>query len=134
MAVGNPAASYQWRSNSANISGATSANYTTSNLTTNHAGNYTVVASNASGSVTSVVAALEILTKAATLAVPVWTTNKTFQLTVARETNFNYIIQVNTNLNTTNWVSVATNTAPFTYTDSTSTNAAQRFYRALYKP
>jgi hypothetical protein len=134
LAIGNPAASYQWQSNGVSISGATSANYTRSNLSTNDAADYTVVASNISGSVTSLVTTLTVLTKAATLAEATWTTNNTFQLTVARETNFNYIIQVNTNLNTTNWVSVATNTAPFTYTDTSATNSPERYYRALYKP
>jgi hypothetical protein len=93
-----------------------------------------LIATNSSGSVTSVVAELTILTKAATLAQPTWTTNNTFELTVARETNFNYIIQVNTNLNYSNWVSVVTNTAPFTYTDSGAKNSAQRYYRAIYQP
>jgi hypothetical protein len=75
-----------------------------------------------------------VLTTAATLAGPTWTTNHAFQLTVARETNFNYIIQVNTNLNFSNWVSVVTNTAPFNYTDNAASNSPQRFYRAIYRP
>ena len=134
LAIGNPAATYQWRFAGTNISGATNASYTKTNVQTNDSGGYTVVASNTSGSVTSAVAQLTVLTTAATLAGPTWTTNNAFQLTVARETNFNYIIQVNTNLNFSNWVSVVTNTAPFNYTDNAASNSPQRFYRAIYKP
>src|SRR5205823_579304 len=68
QAVGNPAASYQWRFNNANISGATSTSYTKTGLTTGDAGNYVVVASNTSGSSTSAVAVLTIATSQATLA------------------------------------------------------------------
>jgi hypothetical protein len=74
------------------------------------------------------------IASAATLAAPTWTTNQTFQLTVAREINLNYIIQVNTNLNYTNWVSLLTNTAPFAFTDTAASNSPQRYYRAIYRP
>jgi hypothetical protein len=134
QAVGNPTATYQWRFTGTNISGATNSNYTKTGLSTNDAGNYTVLASNSSGSATSLVASLTVLTSTATLAAPTWTTNQTFQLTVARETNLNYVVQVNTNLNYTNWVSLLTNTAPFTYTDAAASNSPQRFYRAIYRP
>ncbi|MHC1766869.1 MAG: immunoglobulin domain-containing protein [Verrucomicrobiia bacterium] len=50
--------SYQWRFNGAPISGATSTTYSISNVQAQHAGNYDVVVSNASGSVTSSVAVL----------------------------------------------------------------------------
>lgn len=133
QAVGNPNPAYQWRFNSANISGATSSSYTKSNLSTNDAGNYTVVATNTSGSVTSAVAALTILTSEATLSGPV-VTNNTFQLTVSQVSGLSYIVQANTNLSTTNWTSISTNTAPFTITDTTFTNNPQRFYRAICKP
>ena len=61
-------------------------------------------------------------------------TNNTFQLTVAEVSGLQYIVQVNTNLSTTNWVSIATNTAPFTICDTAFTNNPQRFYRAIYLP
>ncbi len=134
LAIGNPAASYQWRLNGTNINAATSASYTKTSVQTNDGGSYTVVASNTSGSVTSVVVQLTVLTQAATLAAPSWTATNTFRLTIARETNFNYIIQANTNLSTSNWVSLITNVAPFTFTDTTASNYPMRFYRAIYKP
>jgi len=133
VAIGTPDPTYQWRSNSVNISGATSSNYTITGVQTNHAGNYTVVASNTSGSVTSQVAVLTVLTSQATLSGPL-VTNNTFRFTISQVSGLNYIIQGNTNLSTTNWVSIITNTAPFTITDTAFTNNPQRFYRAIYKP
>jgi hypothetical protein len=133
QAVGNPNPGYQWRFNSANISGATSSSYTKTSLSTNDAGSYTVVATNTSGSVTSSVAMLTVLTSEATLSGPM-VTNNTFQFTVSQVSGLNYIIQGNTNLSTTNWISLTTNTAPFTITDTGFTNNPQRFYRAIYKP
>jgi len=81
----------------------------------------------------SATAVLTVLTSQATLSAPI-VTNNTFQLTVAEVSGLQYIVQVNTNLSTTNWVSIATNTAPFTISDTAFTNNPQRFYRAIYLP
>ena len=132
-AIGTPNPTYQWRFNSGNISAATNSSYTITGVSTNNAGNYDVVASNASGSVTSQVAVLTVLTSQATLSGPV-VTNSTFQMSVSQVSGLSYLIQGNTNLSTTNWVSLATNTAPFTFTDTAFTNSPQRFYRAIYRP
>jgi glucose/arabinose dehydrogenase len=51
--TGSTPLSYQWRKNGANISGASSSSYSISSVTTASAGTYSVVVSNASGSVTS---------------------------------------------------------------------------------
>jgi hypothetical protein len=51
----------------------------------------------------------------------------TFHVTVSTPASYSMIIQATTNL--VNWVSVYTNTAPFTFTDS-CTAFPQRFYRA----
>jgi Immunoglobulin I-set domain len=65
-ATGTPPLSYQWRkngtnlANGGNISGVTTTNLTLTNVQTNNAGNYTVVVTNAYGSVTSVVAMLTV--------------------------------------------------------------------------
>jgi hypothetical protein len=132
-AIGAPDPTYQWRFNNSNITGATASIYTITGVQTNNAGNYTTVASNSSGSATSAVAVLTVLISQATLSGPV-VTNNLFQFTVSHVTGLNYIIQANTNLGSTNWVAISTNTAPFTFSDTAFTNNPQRFYRALYKP
>lgn len=52
-AVGSPAVTYQWRKNGVNISGATSASLTLTNLQVSAEGAYSVVVSNSLGAVTS---------------------------------------------------------------------------------
>jgi uncharacterized repeat protein (TIGR01451 family) len=44
------------------------------------------------------------------------------------------VIQANTNLRSTNWVNVYTNTPPFNYVDPAASNYVQRFYRAQILP
>ncbi|MCU0785680.1 MAG: immunoglobulin domain-containing protein [Verrucomicrobia bacterium] len=61
-ASGGAPLSFQWRFNTADISGATNSNYTRTNAQPGDAGNYTVVVSNSSGSVTSAVAVLTVNT------------------------------------------------------------------------
>lgn len=53
--------SYFWQLNGTNIPAATGATYQIASLQTNHSGNYTVVASNAFGAVTSSIAALTVV-------------------------------------------------------------------------
>lgn len=60
-ATGSPLPSYQWRRNGVNIPGATGNSYTVSNATTADAGDYTVVATNSSGSITSAAGALTVI-------------------------------------------------------------------------
>ena len=55
-----------------------------------------------------------------------------FHLTISSPTSSSVIVQASTNL--VNWVNVYTSTPPFTYTDSSSTNYHDRFYRALIGP
>ena len=59
-AGGAPPLSYQWRFTGTNIGGATTNSYTRTNSQTNDAGNYDVVVTNLSGSVTSQWAALQV--------------------------------------------------------------------------
>lgn len=59
-ATGAPLLSYQWRKNEVNVTGATNAALSLSNVLTNQAGNYTVIITNAQGSVTSSVAVLTV--------------------------------------------------------------------------
>ena len=66
VVTGTAPLSYQWRFNSTNISGATSASYTISNVQSANAGSYTVVVSNSAGSVTSSAATLTVTSAPAT--------------------------------------------------------------------
>ncbi|MFM2294743.1 MAG: hypothetical protein RLZZ350_1156, partial [Verrucomicrobiota bacterium] len=59
-ATGLAPLTYQWQLNGANIVGANSAGYTNYSVNTNDAGNYTVIAANNIGSVTSAVAVLTV--------------------------------------------------------------------------
>jgi beta-mannanase/fibronectin type 3 domain-containing protein len=59
-ATGTAPLSYQWRFNGGSISGATSSSYTKNNVQTSDAGNYSVVVTNAYGSVTSSNAVLTV--------------------------------------------------------------------------
>jgi hypothetical protein len=59
-AIGGTPLSYQWQKEGVDIGGATSVSFTLNGLTTNNAGNYTVVVTNDLGSITSAVAVLTI--------------------------------------------------------------------------
>jgi endonuclease/exonuclease/phosphatase family metal-dependent hydrolase len=65
---------------------------------------------------------------------PSITSSNQFQFTVTGTAGSNYIVQVSTNLSETNWISLFTNTAPFTFTDSNATAFPQGFYRAVLSP
>jgi hypothetical protein len=55
-----------------------------------------------------------------------------FAFNVGGVTGYNYVVQVSTNL--VNWVSVTTNTAPFTFVDTNACQFKQRYYRSFYQP
>src|SRR5262245_13081207 len=61
LASGTPPLTYQWRFNGANLPGENSSTLHVAAVTTNNAGTYTVVVSNAGGSVTSSPAALVVI-------------------------------------------------------------------------
>jgi len=63
-ASGDPAPTFQWRKDGAEVTGATSSTFSISSVATNDAGGYTVVISNASGNVTSASATLTVTTAA----------------------------------------------------------------------
>jgi len=73
-------------------------------------------------------------TAPAVLSSPGITFGNQFLLTVTGTAGSNYVIQVSTNLSASNWVSLFTNAAPFTFTDSNAANFPQGFYRAVALP
>jgi hypothetical protein len=55
--------------------------------------------------------------------------NGQFAFKVAGLTNYQYIVQASTDL--VNWVSIRTNTAPFTFVDTNAAKFKQRYYRTV---
>jgi hypothetical protein len=55
-----------------------------------------------------------------------------FSFTVAGVPGYNYAVQASTNL--IDWVSLLTNTSPFTFTDTNTASFQQQFYRSIYTP
>jgi hypothetical protein len=68
---------------------------------------------------------------AATLA-PAACVSGQFAFSVSGVTNAQCIVQASTNL--VDWVSIQTNTAPFTFVDSNASQFSQRFYRTVNLP
>lgn len=133
-AGGTAALAYQWRLNGTNIVGATGSTYTRPNAQAVHAGDYSVVVTNASGSVTSAVATLT-LTPSAPLRFDSITAlaEGRLQLGISGEPGFPVQLQTSTNL--TDW-SVLTNlsnpTGTLFFTNEPPLDASSQFYRALY--
>lgn len=68
------------------------------------------------------------------LSSPATISGNQFQFTITGTTGSNYIIQISTNLSVSNWTSLFTNAAPFTFTDSNANTFPQGFYRAIAAP
>ena len=131
-ATGTTPLNYQWQFNSVNLPSATNATLTLNNISTGQTGQYRVIVSNALGQ-TNTAASLSVApTAAATLTSATPQARGQFALTINGVAGYKYAVQVSTNL--VDWVSVATNTAPFTFVDSNASHFSQRFYRSLYLP
>ena len=57
--------------------------------------------------------------------------NNQFQFTLTGTTGANYVVQATTNLTTGIWFSLATNPAPFVFTQTNANSFGQRFYRGV---
>ena len=68
------------------------------------------------------------------LSLPATISGNQFQFTLTGTPGSNYIIQVSTNLSGSNWISLFTNAAPFTFTTSNASAFPQGFYRAIAAP
>jgi Immunoglobulin domain len=128
-ASGTGPLTYQWMYNANNIAAATNAVLTLSNVTAAQAGTYYVNVSNSAGSTNSVMVSLTVYSTMAATLVPASHLIGQFALNISGVTNYPYVVQASTNL--VDWVSVQTNTAPFTFVDSNASQFSQRFYRAV---
>jgi hypothetical protein len=133
-ASGTAPLNYQWSFNGTNLSYATNASLTLTNIQTTNAGNYSVVITNIAGSVTSAVASLTVTNPVVTLSLSggaeMTADGFAFQLWVPA--GCTYVILASTN--NQDWTPIATNvalTASVVFTDTTATNYSMRFYRAM---
>ena len=138
VVAGGPSRAYQWFFSqglaSSAILCATNTSLIITNVQSANAGDYSVVISDAFGSVTSSLASLVVYTNAtATLSTAFNPTNGQFQLTVNNIGNvvgMPYIIEASTNL--TDWVPIWTNASPFSYKETNS--FPDRYYRVVFNP
>jgi hypothetical protein len=124
---------YQWFFNQTNLlTGSDEATLSLSNVQLVLAGNYSVVANNMAGSITSTLATLTVLIPTGILSGPTFTAGGDFQFNVAGKPGSNYVVEGSTNL--AEWFPLLTNTSPFTFTDAKAVNLPTRFYRVQQTP
>jgi hypothetical protein len=120
---GTPPFSYQWRLNGSNIEGAAGPSYTIAAAQWSHAGYYTVLVSNACGTITSDPASLSLLDLAMYAG-----------LTIVGPAGATYQVQYATNLENPAWLALTNCTltaSPYRFVDWDSAGAPKRFYRAV---
>lgn len=125
---------YQWIYDNSPIASATNSILVLPNISTSQSGNYYVSVSDASGGTTnSPAVALTVYpanpTTGPLLAVPALASGGP-SLTISGISNVQYVVLASTNL--VNWVSIATNTSPFTFVDSNANHFHYRFYRSSF--
>jgi hypothetical protein len=67
----------------------------------------------------------------AILSTPTCTADHQFRFNVEGKPGMQYVVQAATHPNSMDWVSIQTNTAPFTFVDTTAALCPVRFYRVL---
>ena len=134
-AAGLPAPNWQWRLNGTNLFGATNATYALAFVAQTNVGNYSVVASNLLGAVTSTNALLALVPPAAAQFQTLTTQNGTLQISFTGDAFWNYTIEVSTNLTTwsalTNLTSVS---GQFNFSADFNFTTPQQFFRARVGP
>ncbi len=131
-ATGTAPLTYQWQKNTVNITGATNDTLTLNAVTAGDAGSYVVVVSNAVGSVPSTAATLTINATPITLLVSrtdVNTTLISWDVSLA-----GFVLQENSDLNTTNWLAVTNTVVVANGTNQVSVTPLinNRFYRLFH--
>lgn len=134
IAGGTAALTYQWRFNGTNLAGATGSNYIRLNAQASHAGDYSVVVTNASGSVTSAVAELTL-----TPSIPLQFTSIValpegkVSFGLAGDPGFS--VQLQTSTNFVDWAvltNLANPTGTLSFTNAPAAAVPYQFIRARY--
>jgi hypothetical protein len=134
-AAGIPSPWYQWRTNALKFLSRTNSSLTLTNFQATNQWNYDVVATNLVGAATSSVAAL-YLDSPLRFTNTARTVTNSFTALLLGKANTNYIVQASTNLATTNWIPILTNSPPFgimSFVDTNVSGYSNRFFRAVVK-
>jgi GH25 family lysozyme M1 (1,4-beta-N-acetylmuramidase) len=134
-ASGLPSPNYQWRLNNINLPGATNASYTLAFVAATNTGNYSVLATNIAGVLTSTNAALTLVAPAAAQFSAIVIVGDAVQITFTGDAYWSYTIETSTNL--TSWSDYTNLTSldgSFSFTTGSMTNAPQQFFRARVGP
>jgi len=134
-ASGLPSPVYQWQFNGTNILGATNASYALAFVDVTNAGNYSVLASNIAGSVSSTNAALGLDPPAAAQFQSISAAGGLVQISFTGDAYWTYTIESSTNL--AGWSSLTNLTSAsgqFNFTAGMVTNSPQEFFRARAGP
>ncbi len=135
-ASGSSPLAYQWFYNGLGLFGATSNVLTLASVSTNNAGNYSLVVTNAYGSATSSVVALTVVLPPSITGV-VANPDGTVTLNLAGSPGISYVLESTTNVvSASGWQPVATNligiSGIWSFNDLQATNFPQLFYRLKY--
>jgi hypothetical protein len=134
-ATGTPSPWYQWRTNTLKFLSRTNFSLTLTNFQATNQWNYDVVATNLVGVATSSVATLYLNSPLRFTNTALTVTNS-FTALLLGMANTNYIFQSSTNLATTNWVPILTNSSPYGilfFVDTNVGSYTNLFFRAMMK-
>lgn len=107
-AIGESPITYQWRFNNTNLASATNLTLTLANVQQTNAGNYLVVVANPSGTRTSDVAVLKVLSPIS-MNSPSLSGGSNFFFTFNSATGFTYYVEYKDSLSDSNWIRLRTN-------------------------
>lgn len=133
-AQGSATLTYQWKLNGVNISGATSATLTITNVQASSAGKYQVVVSNSDGTATSAEANLSVVLQTAVpriTAVLKSSTDNSVSISVTTRAGKTYTLETQVTINASTWNQVSTQQGDGSVKTLTDANASGsvRFYR-----
>ena len=134
-ATGLPSPTYQWRLNATNILNATNASYPLAFVAATNAGNYSVIATNFMGAVTSTNALLTLVSPSAAQFSSINDTNGTVTIGFGGGAYWTYTVETSTNL--TSWsglTNIISTNGLFNFSAGPFTNAPQLFFRARVGP